>query len=57
MVREDKYKTMRCYRCEECRMHYKDKKSAKLCEAWCEEHKSCNLEITKHSIELQGGKK
>ena len=38
------------YQCEECGLWYKDKETSKKCQAWCEEHKSCNLEITKHSI-------
>ncbi len=36
--------------CEECGLKYKDKNWAEKCEAWCKEHKSCNLEITKHAI-------
>jgi len=31
-------------------MAYTDKKKAYECEEWCEKHKSCNLEITKHSL-------
>ena len=37
------------YECEECHLFYKDAKWAKKCEEWCIEHKSCNLEITKHA--------
>lgn len=32
-------------------MHYKDKNWKDKCEAWCKEHKSCNLEITAHAAE------
>ncbi len=39
------------YKCPECGLHYKGKATAKQCEAWCKEHKSCNLEITKFSME------
>jgi len=39
------------YSCPECGLHYKDKKWAEECEAWCKEHRSCNLEITSHAIE------
>ena len=39
------------YKCPECGLHYKDKKQAEKCEAWCKEHHSCNLEITKQAIE------
>ena len=38
------------YRCNECKMLYKDKKMAEKCESWCKEHKSCNLELIKHAI-------
>lgn len=39
------------YQCEECGFHYKEKELAEKCEAWCREHQSCNLEITRHAIE------
>jgi len=47
------------YRCEECGFHYADgstslttgKELAEKCEAWCREHKSCNIEITAHAEE------
>ncbi len=38
------------YQCEECNMVYGDVSWALKCENWCKEHKSCNLEIIKHSI-------
>jgi len=38
------------YQCEECGLWYKDKEISEKCQAWCKEHKSCNLEIIKHSI-------
>lgn len=41
------------YRCPECGFEYKEKKWAKKCEAWCREHKSCNLEITKHAVKTK----
>ena len=37
------------YQCPECKLHYKEKEWAEKCEAWCREHKSCNLEITAHA--------
>ncbi len=40
----------RYYECEECRLLYEDKRWAEKCEKWCKKHKSCNLNITKHSI-------
>lgn len=41
------------YQCPECGLHYRDGTTAKKCEAWCNRHKSCNLEIARLSIERQ----
>jgi hypothetical protein len=38
------------YECKECGMKYNDKELARKCETWCKKHKSCNLEIIKHSV-------
>lgn len=38
------------YRCPECGLVYQEKKWAEKCESWCKQHKSCNLEITRHAI-------
>ncbi len=38
------------YRCPECGFEYKEKEWAEKCGDWCKEHKSCNLEITKHAV-------
>lgn len=38
------------YKCEECGLLYFDKEIAEKCQAWCSEHKSCNLEIIKHAV-------
>lgn len=37
--------------CSECGLHYIEKTWVDKCEAWCKEHDSCNLEITKHAKE------
>lgn len=42
------------YQCPECGFLYKEKEWAEKCEAWCKEHKSCNLEITKYAIKRSG---
>ncbi len=39
------------YQCPECGLHYTDQATAQRCEAWCREHKSCNLEIIKDAVE------
>jgi 5'-deoxynucleotidase YfbR-like HD superfamily hydrolase len=39
------------FKCPECGLHYEGQKLALQCEAWCREHHSCNLEITRRSIE------
>jgi rubredoxin len=38
------------YKCPECGFLYEEKKWAEKCEAWCKEHKSCNIEIAKHAV-------
>ena len=40
------------YMCIECNFAYKDKETALKCENWCREHHSCNLEITKHAVDV-----
>lgn len=39
------------YQCEECGLHYASRETAERCEAWCREHKSCNLEIIREALE------
>jgi hypothetical protein len=39
------------YECSVCGLHYRDREDAKKCYAWCSEHGSCNLELTKSSVE------
>lgn len=42
------------YQCEECEFFYLDKDWSEKCEAWCKEHHTCNIEITKHAIQQNG---
>lgn len=51
MVQEKKL-----YKCSICGFHYKDKQMAKECHEYCSAHKSCSMEITKHSVELSQAK-
>ena len=39
------------YKCPECGLHYESEDQTKKCEAWCKEHKSCNLEIISLAVE------
>lgn len=43
-------KNSKFYICPECRLSYTNKELAKKCEAWCKKYNSCNLEITKYSV-------
>ncbi len=38
------------YQCEECGLKYESKEIAEKCQAWCGEHKSCNLDIIKNAV-------
>ncbi len=42
------------YQCEECGLKYVEKEIAEKCEAWCNEHKSCNLDIIRHAVKNTG---
>jgi predicted ATP-dependent serine protease len=55
MVKEIKKKNEVFYQCQECGFYYREREWAQKCEKWCKEHKSCNLEIIKHSIKLSTG--
>ncbi len=41
------------YLCEACDLAYKEKEWAQKCQEWCEQHHSCNLEITQHVVPLK----
>ncbi len=45
------------FKCPVCGLHYKDKKHAEMCEAWCSVHESCNIWIASNSIEAQSNRK
>lgn len=46
MDNKDEKKT---FACPVCKLKYEEEDWAKKCEAWCTEHKSCNLEIIQHA--------
>ncbi|HEX7368560.1 MAG TPA: hypothetical protein VF261_02795 [Candidatus Saccharimonadales bacterium] len=48
-----KITTHTIHTCPECGLHYTDKALAQKCKAWCRQHRSCNLEIAKLSVEVQ----
>lgn len=50
-LQERRKETGDIHQCPECGFHYREKEWAEKCEAWCKEHKSCNLEITAHADE------
>lgn len=41
------------FQCPRCKLHYRDKKWANKCEAWCQKNKSCNIEIISHAEEMK----
>ena len=43
------------YQCGECGFHYEDEETAGKCEAWCQERKSCNIEIISFAEENKLG--
>lgn len=51
MVKAIEKNDTKYYQCEECGLLYADKETGEKCQAWCAEHKSCNLEIIKHAAQ------
>lgn len=45
-----KEEKLKLYQCPECGLKYREKEIVEKCEAWCQEHKSCNLEIIKYAV-------
>lgn len=50
-MEEEIKKDQNTYQCKECLLHYKDRETVLQCEAWCKEHKTCNVEITRNAEE------
>lgn len=38
------------HQCEECGLKYEGKEIAEKCQAWCKEHKNCNLDLIAHAV-------
>ncbi|MDP3742501.1 MAG: hypothetical protein Q8R15_04250 [Candidatus Micrarchaeota archaeon] len=38
------------YKCSECGLKYREKETAKKCEAFCKKYNACSLEIIKHAV-------
>lgn len=51
MVQEIQKNNETLYACQECGFKYRELEIAQKCEAWCKEHQSCNIEITKYAVE------
>ena len=49
-------KNKELYQCEECGLKYENKDWALKCQAWCNEHHSCNLEIIKRAVQENNSK-
>ena len=52
MVKEETKNNENLFKCEACGFYYKEKGWAKKCEDFCNKNKSCNIEITKHSVQI-----
>lgn len=55
MVKVMRQEDRELYQCEECGFRYAEKEWAERCEAWCREHKSCNLQIIAHAVTEEAG--
>jgi len=53
MVKELCKDDITLYICEECGFAYEEKEWAQKCQHWCQQHQSCNLEITQHAVPLE----
>lgn len=49
MVNIIKNQNQEMYQCEECGLKYEIKENAERCQAWCKEHKNCNLDLIQYA--------
>ena len=40
------------YQCEACGFYYETRDLAQKCEDFCNKYKSCDMEITKHAVQI-----
>jgi len=52
IVKEVEKEGKKYYVCTACNFAYIEKEWAEKCQAFCEENKSCSLEITKHAVKI-----
>lgn len=52
MVKEIDKNDKKYFQCESCGFYYEGEEIAGKCQAWCDEHHSCNIEITKQAVQL-----
>ena len=52
MVKEEIKNDRKYFMCKSCGFFYKEEKIAQKCEDFCNKHNSCNLEITKHAVQI-----
>ncbi len=50
MVERLNLRGVELFRCEVCGLVYREERYAQMCERWCREHGTCNLEITRHAV-------
>lgn len=53
MVKKEEINGNVYYQCEVCRFYYDDDEWAGKCQDWCDTHRSCNINITKHVVEVK----
>ena len=52
-MKKTMYRNKVCFACEMCGFIYDDQNEAKVCETWCREHHTCNLDITKRAVNIK----
>ncbi len=53
MVKETEVNGKTYYQCEACLFYYETRKLAQECEDFCNKYHACNIEVTKHAVEIE----